>query len=66
MTDKAKDTVTHRRDFLKFAGTGVVAGGAAMVSGTVTAQAADTKGDSGKAAGYRETEHVRRYYQLAR
>lgn len=54
-----------RREFLKTAAFG--AGAAAAATGlTATAASADTPEDGQKAAGYRETEHVRRYYELAR
>ena len=54
---------TDRRSFLKLAGLGTVGTVAAAVS-TVTATAQEltpTKGD-----GYRETEHVKRVYELSR
>lgn len=54
-----------RRDFLTVAGVGVGAVGVAVLaggSGSAPAAAAAAKPDSG----YRETEHVRRFYQLAR
>ena len=54
-----------RREFLKAAGaTGAAAGAAAVVLSENQAQAA--KPDSGQKAGYRETEHVKTYYELAR
>ena len=53
---------TDRRDFLKLAGLGSIAGGAAMVAGKDEAAA-----DSQRAGrGYRETDHVKTYYQLAK
>ena len=54
---------TDRRDFLKLAGLGSVAGGAALVAGGREAEAADK---SGSGRGYRETAHVKTYYDLAR
>ena len=53
-----------RRDLLKLAGLGGVTGAALMATSAGTAEAA-TGGDR-KDAGYRETEHVRTYYELAR
>ena len=54
-----------RREFLKAAGvTGAAAGTAAVVLSENKAQAA--KPDGGQKAGYRETEHVKTYYELAR
>jgi hypothetical protein len=54
---------TDRRSFLKLAGLGTV-GTVAAAASTVTASAAEDapKSDSS----YRETEHVRRAYELAR
>lgn len=54
--------VTDRRSFLKLAGAGVAAGGAAAAAGSPAA-AAESKPREGL---YRETEHVKRYYELAR
>lgn len=54
--------VTDRRSFLKLAGAGVAASGAA-VAGTNHATAAKGKATGGL---YRETDHVKRYYELAR
>ncbi len=61
--DKAK-AETDRRSFLKLAGAGVVGTGAVAASTIVPAEAkTDTPADGD---GYRETEHVRRYYELAK
>ena len=62
MTEKKTVVETDRRDFLKLAGLGTVAGGAALVSGTESSEAAVSEND----AGYRETEHVKTYYETAR
>ena len=54
-----------RRDLLRLAGLGGVAGAAAVAaSGRKTEAAAVETGS--KSAGYRETEHVRTYYELAK
>lgn len=53
--------VSGRREFFK-ASAGAVAGGAAVVAGTPEAEAASVEGG----ASYRETDHVRRYYDSAR
>ncbi len=53
---------TDRRDFLKLAGLGSIAGGTALVAGKDEA-AADSQ-QTGR--GYRETDHVKTYYQLAK
>ncbi|MBK1698333.1 hypothetical protein [Rhodovibrio salinarum] len=62
-----------RRKFVRSAGLGLGAAGAAAVyfgrGGSDEAQAAQPEkaGGQGKTqAGYQETDHVRRYYQLAR
>ena len=52
---------TDRRDFLKLAGLGGIAGGAALVAGKDEANA-ESRQDG---LGYRETDHVKTYYQLA-
>ena len=51
-----------RRDFLKMAGVGTVAAGAAVVAAEPAKADADPQGK----AGYRETKHVKTYYELAR
>ncbi len=54
-----------RRDFLKAAGiTGGAAGVAAMALTSKSAKAAVP--DSGSSSGYQETDHVKKYYELAR
>jgi len=62
---KDKETAARldRRNFLKGAGLAIGAAGAAAVPGTEAAAKSDT---SQEHAGYRETEHVRTYYDLAR
>ncbi len=57
--DKA---VADRRSFLKLAGAGVAASGAAVAAGS-PATAKESKPREGL---YRETAHVKRYYELAR
>ncbi|MEC5289468.1 twin-arginine translocation signal domain-containing protein [Aurantimonas sp. C2-6-R+9] len=64
MSAKGKDARTDRRAFLKFAGLGTVATGAALVTGgQADAEVADAKS---AAPGYRETDHVKTFYQTAR
>ena len=54
-----------RRDFLKAAGlTGGAAGVAAFALSTKSAKAAVPV--TGSKSGYQETEHVKKYYELAR
>ncbi len=63
MKQDKKEAVADRRGFLKLAGAGAAAGGAALLGGEKQAEAAETKP---KASLYRETEHIRRYYESAR
>lgn len=56
-------SVTDRRDFLKLASLGAVVTGATVVAGGA-AQADTTEEQTG--SGYRETAHVKTYYDLAR
>jgi hypothetical protein len=58
-----RKSVEDRRDFLKLATVGTVLGGAAIAIGG-TAQAAKEPDKSG--SGYRESDHVKSYYKLAR
>ena len=64
MSRHSKGSGSDRRDFLKLAGLGTLTGGAALLA-KGQAQAAvrddDQKGDL-----YRETEHVKTYYELAK
>lgn len=54
-----------RRDFLKAAGlTGGAAGVAAVALTPKSSKAASP--DTGTKSGYQETEHVKKYYELAR
>jgi hypothetical protein len=63
MLDKEIKTLP-RREFLKAAGiTGAAAGAAVALSGRDVEAAAT---DDGKLSGYQETEHVMKYYELAR
>lgn len=63
MSKTETDIGTDRRSFLKLAGLGTVAGGAALVSGGKSAEAAESAKSE---TGYRETDHVKAYYDLAR
>ena len=64
MAKNQKEKVAEdRRNFLKMAGLGSVAGGAVIASaGTVQAESLDDE----VSAGYRETGHVKTYYELAK
>jgi hypothetical protein len=60
---RPEETVrADRRSFLKLAGAGVVSGGAVAAA----AAPAAAEEDKGKPSLYRETDHVKRYYELAR
>lgn len=60
-----KSKTAPRRDFLKLAGLGTLAGAAAAASGTPKkAEAATAQSPAG--SGYRETEHVKKAYELSR
>lgn len=64
MKQKQDRAVADRRNFLKLAGAGTVAGGVALVAGKETVKAGtDAKPKDGL---YSETDHVRTYYELAR
>jgi len=65
MKDKTK-TSADRRRFLQMAGLGAVATGAAVGLAGKPAAAKVPTASGTAAAGYRETEHVKRYYALAR
>ena len=64
MASQKDRTDTDRRGFLKLAGLGTVVGGAALVAGEKAAKAATS--NSSKGSAYRETEHVKKFYETAR
>ncbi|MER0237041.1 twin-arginine translocation signal domain-containing protein [Fulvimarina sp. MAC8] len=67
MSGSKKDGATNRRSFLKFAGVGGVATGAAALASTVgSAGAADLEEEQRGDAGYKETAHVKTFYDSAR
>ena len=63
---KIKSGLSSRRDFIKTAGLGV--GVAAVTSGVLSARTAEASSLvlTEKGSGYRETEHVRKYYESAK
>jgi len=63
--DKTESARVDRRNFLKQAGVVIGTAGTAAAAGSAEALA-KTDDVQGEAAGYRETEHVRTYYKLAR
>lgn len=62
MSDKRKDP-TRRRDFLKLVGLGGVAGAAAVAGAGNAAKASEKPLPE---TGYRETAHVKKFYETAR
>lgn len=63
MSDKKEIRSTSRRDLLKMAGLAAGVAGVAAAAGTAKAA---TPVEREKDGGYRETDHVRKYYELAR
>lgn len=64
MKAKCDRVNADRRSFLKLAGVGAAAGGVALVSGKDVAEATTTADETGRL--YRETDHIKTYYELAR
>ena len=63
MSEKIKD-VSNRRDFLKLAGMGAVASAAVL---TVAGKQAEAGEKAGKGRPlYRETDHVKKFYETAK
>ena len=62
-SEQQASAIADRRSFLKLAAAGTVTGGAAIAAGTATAAPVPEASDDGR---YRETAHVKRYYELAR
>jgi hypothetical protein len=63
MSDRKESATADRRSFLKLAGIGTLAGGAAVALGKAPVEAGEIAQD-GKS--YRETEHVKAFYASAR
>ena len=63
---KSEDQALARRDFFKKAGLGIGAAGAAAVTMVAGEGEAAEVSSSSHAAGYRETAHVKTFYELAR
>ena len=62
MSDDTK--AVGRRDFLKLSGVAAATGGAALAVSGTEAEASETLQSA--STGYRETEHVKTFYKLAR
>ena len=67
MSEKKKKAAVGRRDFFKKAGLGAGAASAVAVglAGRKAGAAAPSPGTA-NSAGYRESPHVKKYYELAR
>ena len=63
MPDRDDRAKADRRNFLKLAGIGTLTGGAAMALGDSTAEASTPSKDG---SAYRETDHVKTYYESTR
>jgi hypothetical protein len=64
---KKETAAINRRDFFRKASLGVgVAGAAAAGLSASNAKAAEPDADASKGAGYRETAHVKKFYELSR
>ncbi len=63
MSSRTEKSGADRRGFLKLAGLGALSGGALLASGSSGASAREEGTQQGL---YRETEHVKTYYELAR
>ncbi len=67
MSEKKKDSAVGRRAFFKKAGFGAgVFGAAAVGLAAKKSTAAEAIKGASSGAGYRETAHVKKYYDLAR
>jgi hypothetical protein len=64
MKKEQEATATRRRDFLKLAGLGSATAVASAAASVVPAEAKEEPSPGG--AGYRETAHVKKAYELAR
>ena len=65
MTKQTTRTDVGRRNFLRGASVGVAAAAATTVAGMPEAKAAENA-DTRKKARYRETEHVKKFYEICR
>jgi anaerobic selenocysteine-containing dehydrogenase len=62
---KQGKTGNGRRDFIKLAGLGAAAGSAGLVAAVAPAAATEAT-PAGTKPGYRETDHVKQAYEVAR
>ena len=63
---KKEETTIGRRDFFRKAGLGAGAVGAAAVGLSAQQVKAEPAGASSRGAGYQETAHVKKYYELSK
>ncbi len=64
---KKETAAMDRRDFFRKASLGVGVAGATMAGlSTSKAKAAEPGADASKGAGYQETAHVKKFYELSR
>lgn len=66
MSSDERRSSIHRRDFLFRTSSGIALGVAATLGTATGAEAKDEGAQAAAQAGYRETEHVRKAYALAR
>jgi hypothetical protein len=66
MSKKKQEMSVGRRDFFRKAGLGAGAVGAAAVGLSAEQVQAETAKTSPDSAGYRETAHVKKYYELCK
>ena len=64
MSEQADRLVAKRREFLKLLGMGGAAGAAALAAGG--AASSEAAAPAQPEAGYRETAHVRKFYETAK
>ena len=64
MKEKCDRAIADRRGFLKLAGAGAVTGGVVLASGKGVAEASTAADETGRL--YKETDHIKTYYELAR
>lgn len=66
MSKKKEETSVGRRDFFRKAGLGAGAVGAAAVGLATGESQAQPVQKSSNSVGYQETDHVKKFYELAR
>ena len=64
MSKSKTEATSRRRDFIKLATLGTLAGAATVAARPIKAEASVAK--DARSTGYRETEHVKKVYELSR